>query len=197
MDNRVHGPSVFCRHALEHFSLMKLTGKLTLAAFGLIALGSLCSAFMAGCSDTPSHGKDDVKLNTDPETGLQYADLAEGHGESCAWGDMIKVHYITRLRSGKVVTNTYETGEPLLVKLGAGSVIRGWELGIPGMRVGGKRRLVIPSKLAYRDQERKGIPPNAELTSDIELVEIEPKGYMPSPPPSIRSKGGLIKLPSG
>src|SRR5687768_11242157 len=115
---------------------------------------------LAGCgSDTP----------TEPSV-FRAEDIVVGSGAPAAAGDTLTVHYIGSLESGQVFDNSYTRGEPLTFLLGAGRVIRGWDLGVVGMRVGGKRRLIIPPDLAYGSQGSGPIPPNATLHFEIELI---------------------------
>lgn len=115
---------------------------------------------LAGCgSETP----------TEPSV-FRAEDIVVGSGAPAAAGDTLTVHYIGTLENGQVFDNSYTRGEPFLFVLGAGRVIRGWDLGVVGMRVGGKRRLIIPPELAYGSQGSGSIPPNATLNFEIELL---------------------------
>ena len=126
------------------------------SGFVLVAAG----AALAGCgSDMP----------TEPSL-FRAEDILVGEGAPAASGDTLTVHYIGTLESGQVFDDSYMRGEPFTFRLGAGTVIRGWDLGLVGMRVGGKRRLIIPPELAYGSQGRSPIPPNATLHFEIELI---------------------------
>lgn len=115
---------------------------------------------LAGCgSDTP----------TEPSV-FRVEDIVVGSGDPAVAGDTLTVHYIGTLESGQVFDDSYGRGEPYVFRLGAGTVIQGWDLGLVGMRVGGKRRLTIPPDLAYGSQGQAPIPPNATLNFDIELI---------------------------
>jgi peptidylprolyl isomerase len=105
---------------------------------------------------------------------LVVLDLEVGTGPAAEVGDSVAVHYVGRLTDGTQFDSSYDspTGEPFRFLIGAGAVIPGWEQGVPGMRVGGKRRLTIPPHLAYGNRQVGSIPPNSTLTFDIELVEI-------------------------
>ena len=118
---------------------------------------------LAGCgSDTP----------TEPSV-FRAEDIVVGSGAPAAAGDTLTVHYIGTLENGQVFDNSYTRGEPFLFVLGAGRVIRGWDLGVVGMRVGGKRRLIIPPDLAYGPQgSPPSIPPNATLVFVVDLQSI-------------------------
>jgi FKBP-type peptidyl-prolyl cis-trans isomerase FkpA len=106
-------------------------------------------------------------------SGLQYEDLAEGNGPAAKAGDSVEVHYTGWLDDGTKFDSSHDRGTPFGFQLGAGRVIRGWDEGVAGMKVGGKRRLVIPSGLAYGARGAGGvIPPNAQLTFEVELLRV-------------------------
>lgn len=107
---------------------------------------------------------------TPPE--LVIEDTLEGTGEEAKTGDTVKVNYKGTLEDGTQFDSSYDRGEPFEFTIGQGNVIQGWEQGVPGMKVGGKRKLVIPPHLAYGESGRGSIPPNATLTFEVELVEI-------------------------
>jgi len=118
----------------------------------------------------------DLAAMTRSETGLFTLDLAEGSGDPARAGVGVRVHYTGWLPDGTTFDSSRD-GEPLSFALGAGRVIPGWDEGVAGMRVGGKRRLVIPPALAYGEQGYPGaIPPNATLVFEVELLEIIPGG---------------------
>ena len=134
-----------------------------------LAVVAIWCAILPGCGNGVD--KDNVALITD-ESGIQYADLVEGTGERCQIGNVVLVDYTMRLRNG-LVANTSEDGSgPIEIKLGGGAIIKGWDRGIPGMKVGGVRKLVIPPELGFGSQARPNIPPNSELTVHIKLLEI-------------------------
>lgn len=106
-------------------------------------------------------------------SGLKYTDLKVGDGPSPKMGQTVRVHYIGWLENGKEFNNSYKGGQPAEFALGPG-LIPGWNEALPTMKVGGKRRLVIPPKLAYGASGRPpSIPPNATLTFEIELLAIK------------------------
>jgi FKBP-type peptidyl-prolyl cis-trans isomerase len=109
----------------------------------------------------------------DANAKLVSTDLALGKGAEAKTGSKVSVHYVGTLADGKEFDSSRKRGKPFVFTLGQGSVIRGWDQGVVGMKVGGKRKLVIPSALAYGPQGRPPIiPPNATLTFEIELVEV-------------------------
>jgi FKBP-type peptidyl-prolyl cis-trans isomerase len=97
-------------------------------------------------------------------------DVQVGEGVPAVSGDTLTVNYIGRLDDGRIFDSSYDRNQPFTFRLGAGAVIRGWDQGLVGMRVGGLRRLTIPPALAYGSQGSGPIPPNATLHFDIELV---------------------------
>ncbi len=100
--------------------------------------------------------------------------LEEGEGEGAAPGNLLTVDYEGTLEDGTVFDSSYERGEPITFPLGQGQVIPGWEQGLTGMKVGEKRKLVIPPSLAYGEQGAgEVIPPNATLIFEVELLEFE------------------------
>jgi FKBP-type peptidyl-prolyl cis-trans isomerase len=106
-------------------------------------------------------------------SGLQYEDLSEGAGPAAKSGDSIEVHYTGWLANGTKFDSSLDRGQPFAFQLGKGRVIKGWDEGVAGMKVGGKRKLVIPAALGYGARGAAGvIPPNAELTFDVELLGI-------------------------
>ena len=111
------------------------------------------------------------------DSGLQYQDLTVGDGAEAITGATVIVHYVGRLEDGTQFDSSVDKGVPFDFPLGGGRVIAGWDEGVQGMKVGGKRKLTIPADLAYG---KKGsppkIPPNAPLVFEIELLEIEGKG---------------------
>ena len=108
-----------------------------------------------------------------PET-LESVDDKVGTGREAKTGDTVKVHYTGTLMSGKKFDSSRDRGEPFEFTLGNGSVIKGWDEGVVGMRVGGKRRLTIPWQKAYGEAGHPpDIPPKAALKFDIELIDIK------------------------
>ena len=104
-------------------------------------------------------------------SGLGYVDLVEGTGASPKTGDSVKVHYTGWLKSGEKFDSSLDRGEPFVFPIGRGHVIKGWDEGVAGMRVGGKRKLVIPAHLGYGDRGAgRVIPPGATLIFEVELL---------------------------
>ncbi|MFL3027682.1 MAG: FKBP-type peptidyl-prolyl cis-trans isomerase [Candidatus Neomarinimicrobiota bacterium] len=108
------------------------------------------------------------------KNGLIIEDKLIGEGNVAEQYSIVTVHYSGRLQSGKYFDSTNEIGrEPFRFTLGAGQVIKGWDQGLIGMKVGGKRKLTIPPSLGYEDRDMGVIPPNSTLIFVIELIEVE------------------------
>jgi FKBP-type peptidyl-prolyl cis-trans isomerase FkpA len=106
-------------------------------------------------------------------SGLQYEDLSEGTGAAAKAGDSVQVHYTGWLTDGTKFDSSRDRGSPFGFTLGAGRVIKGWDEGVAGMKVGGKRKLQIPPALGYGARGAGSvIPPNAELIFEVELLGI-------------------------
>ena len=107
-------------------------------------------------------------------SGLKITELKVGDGAEAASGQTVQVHYRGTLENGKQFDASYDRGAPFTFPLGAGRVIKGWDEGVAGMKVGGKRKLVIPPDLAYGSRGAGGvIPPNATLVFEVELLDVK------------------------
>ena len=110
---------------------------------------------------------------TTTESGLKYVDTKVGEGKSPTKGQTVKVHYEGTLEDGTVFDSSYRRDEPIEFVLGVGQVIKGWDEGIMSMKVGGKRKLIIPANLAYGDSGAgKLIQAGATLIFTTELVSV-------------------------
>ncbi|MEA5571684.1 FKBP-type peptidyl-prolyl cis-trans isomerase [Calothrix sp. UHCC 0171] len=106
-------------------------------------------------------------------SGLKYIDIEEGTGDSPTTGQKVTVHYIGTLEDGTEFDSSVGRNRPFDFKIGVGQVIKGWDEGVGTMKVGGKRRLIIPAELGYGSRGAGGvIPPNATLIFDVELLKI-------------------------
>ena len=106
-------------------------------------------------------------------SGLKYEDTVEGEGETAKMGQTVRVHYTGVLTDGVKFDSSKDRNQPFEFQIG-GQVIAGWNEGVQGMKVGGTRKLTIPSDLGYGSRGAGGvIPPNATLLFDIELLEIK------------------------
>ncbi len=108
------------------------------------------------------------------DSGLKYRDLKVGDGKEAKPGDTVSVHYTGWLKDGKKFDSSRDHGKPFSFPLGAGQVIKGWDEGVAGMKVGGKRRLIIPSKLGYGERGAgSDIPPNSDLIFVVTLLDVK------------------------
>ena len=129
---------------------------------------------VAGCKTAPAvvadTGEDVVEQYPDE---LQIEDLRPGTGETALVGSTLTVHYRGTLTSGQTFDSSL-TREPIRFRLGSRKVIKGWDQGLVGMKVGGKRKLIIPPRLGYGDKVIPGIPPGSWLIFEVELLEAVP-----------------------
>jgi FKBP-type peptidyl-prolyl cis-trans isomerase len=150
-----------------------------ITAIALIALSTLAIAQAAAAkkaSSTPA-ATGPTKVTGDATktaSGLEYWDIKAGTGAAAQTGQHVKVDYTGWLTDGKKFDSSVGTGKPFELMLGAGQVIKGWDEGIVGMKVGGKRQLRIPPDLAYGAKGYPGvIPPNSTLIFDVKLLEVK------------------------
>jgi peptidylprolyl isomerase len=131
-------------------------------------LAALLAVFTASCSSGPKAGK-----MVATSSGLQYEDLQVGAGASPRPGSKVAVHYTGTLENGRKFDSSLDRGQPFVFQIGMGQVIAGWDEGVMTMKVGGKRRLVIPPALGYGARGAGNvIPPNATLVFEVELLEV-------------------------
>lgn len=137
-----------------------------------LPLAALCGLLLA-LSDTTAQDKNEPKI-VKTDSGLKYQELKVGSGDEAKKGDTVEVHYTGWLTNGKKFDSSVDRNKPFSFSLGAGMVIKGWDEGVQGMKVGGKRKLIIPSELAYGKEGRGDvIPKNAELIFEVELLKIK------------------------
>ncbi len=107
-------------------------------------------------------------------SGLKYIDYNEGTGASPSKGKLVSVHYTGTLENGKKFDSSVDRNEPFQFQIGTGQVIAGWDEGVMSMKIGGKRKLIIPAELGYGARGAGGvIPPNATILFDVELLDIK------------------------
>ena len=156
----------------------------SVGAYFLVMLQNNDAANNQAQLDQPAEGEP-VELPVDPSAHkvtakvekLEVTDLTTGNGTEAKAGDTVTAHYKgTIANTGQKFDSSYDRGEPLELPLIEGNVIAGWIEGVPGMKVGGKRRLVIPAEKAYGAQppEQSGIPANADLVFEVELLGVTP-----------------------
>jgi len=128
---------------------------------------------MAAQGQAGAKGKTAAAKTVTTASGLKYVDVKVGSGASPVKGKQVKVHYTGTLENGKKFDSSVDRNEPFTFVIGVGQVIAGWDEGVMGMKVGGKRKLIIPSKLGYGAAGAGGdIPPNATLLFDVELLDV-------------------------
>lgn len=113
------------------------------------------------------------ETSTAPVTELKIETLKEGSGPAAKKGDSVSVQYMGTLLDGTKFDSSYDRGEPFTFTLGAGSVIKGWDEGLVGMKVGEKRKLTIPADMAYGSRSMGKIPANSPLVFEVELAGIK------------------------
>jgi FKBP-type peptidyl-prolyl cis-trans isomerase len=136
-------------------------------------LSILLAVSVAGAGQTtkPGGAMDETVVTT--PSGLRYVDLVVGTGPEAVAGKTVVVHYTGWLTNGTKFDSSVDRGQPFSFPLGAGRVIKGWDEGVAGMKVGGKRKLMIPPQLGYGARGAGSvIPPNAELIFEVQLLEI-------------------------
>lgn len=116
--------------------------------------------------------KEVAKMPVETKSGLKIEDLKVGIGAEAKAGNTILVHYTGTLVDGTKFDSSLDRGEPLSFTLGVGQVIKGWDEGVAGMKIGGKRKLTIPPELAYGARAIGSIPPNSTLIFEAELLGI-------------------------
>ncbi|UVK86346.1 FKBP-type peptidyl-prolyl cis-trans isomerase [Pseudomonas sp. B21-051] len=103
---------------------------------------------------------------------LQVIDLQVGEGKVAVKGALITTHYTGWLEDGSEFDSSHSRGKPFQCVIGTGRVIKGWDQGLMGMQVGGKRKLLVPAHLGYGERTMGKIPPNSNLVFEIELLEV-------------------------
>ncbi|MCC6180011.1 MAG: FKBP-type peptidyl-prolyl cis-trans isomerase [Chloroflexi bacterium] len=142
---------------------------------GIVVGAAVLAALVAACaqSQAPSGGAGGGDEVTTP-SGLKYTDVKVGTGAEAKAGQNVTVHYTGTLTSGSKFDSSKDRNQPFVFPLGAGRVIRGWDEGVAGMKVGGVRKLVIPPDLGYGSRGAGGvIPPNATLLFEVELLDVK------------------------
>lgn len=115
----------------------------------------------------------DTKVTGAPVTELKIEELKAGTGAEAKAGQQVSVHYTGWLTDGKKFDSSVDRGQPFKFQLGGGQVIQGWDKGVAGMKVGGKRKLTIPPAMGYGERGAGGvIPPNATLIFEVELLGV-------------------------
>jgi FKBP-type peptidyl-prolyl cis-trans isomerase len=141
-----------------------------------IAVAAFAPVFLVACSPDqamPEKTVDKVVETKDGKFTLKYVEQVEGKGKEAKKGDTVSVHYTGTLTNGKKFDSSVDRNQPFDFPLGAGKVIKGWDEGVAGMKEGGKRKLIIPSELAYGNRDMGAIPPNSTLIFEVELLKVK------------------------
>jgi FKBP-type peptidyl-prolyl cis-trans isomerase len=142
----------------------------------LLTFAAVCLCLCGGCADDEESDAKELKVYTpEGQVVMRYLDLVEGKGETIKRGDGIEVHYTGWLTNGTKFDSSLDRGQPFPVVIGIGKVIKGWDEGIVGMKVGGKRKLFIPAALGYGARAQGKIPANSKLIFEVEVLKkLEP-----------------------
>lgn len=142
--------------------------------YASVVLGFIACGLLAATVPVSGGDKKEKDKVITTGSGLKYIELKVGEGEVAKKGDTVEVHYTGWLTDGKKFDSSVDRGRPFSFPLGAGKVIKGWDEGVAGMKVGGKRKLMIPAELGYGARGAgEVIPPNAELHFEVELLKIK------------------------
>ena len=157
-------------------SKIKFNWRNFLIAFGLIIAGVVGIFFILGNPSKKDYEKQVEELS-EQEGGvseLNIEDIVVGSGEEAKDGNKVSVHYVGTLTDGTKFDSSRDRGDPFTFTLGAGEVIKGWDQGVLGMKVGGTRKLTIPPELGYGEAGAgSDIPPNSTLIFEVELLNVE------------------------
>jgi FKBP-type peptidyl-prolyl cis-trans isomerase len=140
----------------------------------MVVLTALVLAAGLLAAPAPDEKKKDEPKTVTLKSGLKYQDLKVGVGDAAKKDDMVEVHYTGWLaKDGKKFDSSKDRNEPFTFTLGKGEVIKGWDEGVAGMKVGGERKLMIPAKLGYGARGAgEVIPPDADLVFEVKLLKI-------------------------
>lgn len=144
-----------------------ILGVAIIAVIGYFIFGRYSVQSTQMKKQTPSEGTIPV------QTQMKVEELVVGSGKQVKKGDTVIIHYTGVLTNGTVFDSSVTRGQPFETQIGVGKVIRGWDEGVVGMKVGGKRRLTIPPELAYGEQAVGPIPANSTLIFELELLNVK------------------------
>jgi FKBP-type peptidyl-prolyl cis-trans isomerase len=152
--------------------------RLVALAFALILVLAACGGGddggEGGGTGSGSSDEECAEGVVETDSGLKYEELDCGDGEEVERGDTVSVHYVGTLEDGTKFDSSRDRGEPFSFSVGAGQVIQGWDEGIPGIKVGGTRKLTIPPDLGYgKAGAPPAIPPNSTLIFEVEVLDIQ------------------------
>jgi peptidylprolyl isomerase len=120
-----------------------------------------------------SHRGPSIGAEVATPSGLKYVDMVEGTGATPQPGQTVSVNYTGTLENGTKFDSSYDRGQPMEFKYQTQPMIKGWDEGLKTMKVGGKRKLIVPPALGYGAQARPGIPPNSTLIFEVELLGVK------------------------
>jgi FKBP-type peptidyl-prolyl cis-trans isomerase len=142
---------------------------------GIVVGTAVLAVLMAACAQTQAPGgSGGGGQEVTTASGLKYTDEKVGTGAEAKAGQQVSVHYTGWLTNGTKFDSSKDRGQPFVFPLGGGRVIKGWDEGVQGMKVGGVRKLTIPANLGYGAQGAGGvIPPNATLVFEVELLDVK------------------------
>lgn len=153
---------------MRNFLISCVVGVLILVGFAYFIFGTNSGPTSNTITaDSPNGATPTVSEN------VKIEDLEEGTGPEVKSGDTVVMHYTGTLVDGTKFDSSLDRNEPFETQIGVGQVIKGWDTGVIGMKVGGKRKLTIPPSLGYGDQDMGSIPPNSILIFEMELLEIK------------------------
>jgi FKBP-type peptidyl-prolyl cis-trans isomerase len=155
-------------------NIVRITATTVAAAFLAGALTAGVVNAKAASHKTPAKGAAKAGKMVTMKDGLKYQDVGVGKGAVATAGHQVSVHYTGKLTNGSVFDSSDKhPGPPFSFTLGAGQVIKGWDEGVAGMKVGGERKLIIPPSLGYGPDGTGPIPKNATLIFDVKLLGVQ------------------------
>lgn len=146
--------------------------KIAIVLAALLVIFFLGSKMVERVDENGNPVVDAITDNTEAVASVITEDIVVGTGDAAQIGDTVKMNYVGTFEDGSEFDSNLDKDNPFSFTIGAGQVIAGWEQGIPGMQVGGKRKLTIPSELGYGSEDYAGIPGNSTLTFEVELLDI-------------------------